>query len=228
MFILIDPETAPSLKAFLEKYGIVLGEDIVVDRLSRLFGGDYLMPVPTSYSSHAITKNFNIAPFFPVARSVSTADASGVRATWLVKTGERSWAETDIEGLKAGTATFDPDKDTEGPISLAAVSEVTISEGEREESEESKEGAIVVFGDSDFVTNARINLSGNSALFMNAVNWLAREEVLIAIPPKESKFSPVVLTASDARILFLLPVIVLPGIVLIGGVYVFVKRSRHP
>jgi len=228
VLILVDPEESPALKPFLEEYGIVLGNDIIVDRLSRLFGGDYLMPIPTSYSTHPITNNFNIAPFFPVARSVSTIEVPGVTGTWLLRTGDRSWAETDIDALKAGEAAFDAEIDMEGPVSIAAVSEIEPSVDDTEEPDESKKGAVVVFGDSDFVTNSRVNLSGNSAMFMNAINWLGREENLIAIPPKEKTFSPLVLTASQARGLFVLPVIVLPGIMLAGAVYAFVKRSRHP
>jgi ABC-type uncharacterized transport system involved in gliding motility auxiliary subunit len=228
VLFLVDPQTAPSLKPFLDKYGIVLGNDIVIDRLSRLFGGDYLMPVLTSYApDHPITRNFNVASFFAVARSVSTREAAGYHTTSLAKTGDGSWAETDLSALEKGKASFDPGKDTQGPISLAAVSEAASSDDEENKAAESGKGAVVVFGDSDFVTNAKANLSGDSQLFMNTVNWLAKEESLIAIPPKENKFQPILLTAADARMLFVLPVIVLPGLVLIGGVYVFARRSRH-
>lgn len=224
----VDPQTAPSLKPFLEKYGLVLGDDIVVDRLSRVFGGDYLMPVLTSYSQqHPITKNFNIASFFSVARSVSTRDTAGVRTTWLAKTGDGSWAETDLDALEKGTATFDSGKDTLGPISLAAVSEITSPNPDKKKPAGSENGAVVVFGDSDFITNARIHLSGDADLFMNTINWLGKEENLIAIPPKGNKFQPIMLTAAQAKMLFVLPVIVLPGLVLIGGIYVFVRRSKH-
>jgi len=228
VFFLIDPETASSLAPFLEEYGILLGDDIVIDRLSRLFGGDYLMPVPTAYSAHPITRNFNIAPFFPVVRSVSAGEAPGADTTWLVKTGDRSWAETDIAALKKGVATLDPDVDTPGPISLAAVSEIGPTAVEEAAPSDSEKAAIVVFGDSDFISNARINLSGNADLFMNVVHWLGKEEKLIAIPPKEKDTSPLVLTAAEGRMLFVLPVIVLPAIVIAGGIYAFVRRSRHP
>jgi ABC-type uncharacterized transport system involved in gliding motility auxiliary subunit len=229
ILFLIDPETAPSLKSFLEQYGIVLGDDIIVDRLSRLFGGDYLTPVLTTYSPyHPITRNFNVASFFTIARSVSTTEGPRVRTTWLARTGEGSWAESDIDTLKDGNASFDPDKDQPGPIALAAVSEIETPEDTVKESADSKQAAVVVFGDSDFATNARIMLSGNADMFVNAVNWLGEEESLIAIRPKETTFSPVILTPADARMVFFLPVIVLPGIVLLCGIYVFTRRSRHP
>ena len=229
IFFLIDPNTAPSLTPFLEGYGIALGDNVVVDRMSRLFGGDSLTPVLTTYSpQHPITRTFNVASFFAVARSVDTIEAPGIRTIWLAKTGEGSWAESDIEALKQGAASFDPEKDTPGPISLAAVAEMDIPAEEGEEEAEPKQAAIVVFGDSDFTTNTRVNLSGNSDMFMNTLNWLGQEEALIAIPPKETKSTPVILTASEARMLFLLSVIVLPGIVFSCGIYAFVRRSKHP
>ncbi len=227
VLFLVDPQTSPSLKPFLEKYGIVLGDDMVIDRMSRLFGGDYLMPVLTSYSqSHPITRNFNIASFFAVARSVTPQNKPGMQTTWLAKTGNGSWAETDLAALEAGKASFDPAKDVQGPISLAAVSELN-PPAEDTDSSGKKKGAVVVFGDSDFVSNARINLSGDADFFMNTVNWLGGEETLIAIPPKQSNFQPVMLTATDAKLLFVLPVIVLPGMMLMGAIFVFVRRSKH-
>lgn len=232
---LIDPEAAPSLKPFLEAYGITLGNDIIIDRLSRLFGGDYLMPIPTEYSSHPITNNFNISSFFPVVRSVSPGEAPGAQTSWLLRTGDRSWAETDFEALRRGEATLGPD-DTPGPISLAAVSEIGFSEpvpGQSpdqtpEQDVEESKAAVVVFGDSDFVSNARINLSGNADLFMNVMHWLGKEEKLIAIPPRKKDSAPLVLTAADARMLFVLSVIVLPAVVFAAGIFTFVRRSRHP
>lgn len=224
----LDPETADSLKPFLEECGLTLGDDIVVDRLSRLFGGDYLTPVLTTYSpNHPITTNFNIASFFPVARSVSPQEVPGFRTSWLAKTGDGSWAETDLDALKAGAVTFDAGEDTRGPVALAAVSEEQPS-GSGDEDSREKAGAVVVFGDSDFVTNGAIHLSGNANLFMNTMNWLGREEALIAIGPKERTFSPILLTPADARLAFLLPVVVLPGVVLVGALYIFIRRSRHP
>ena len=224
---LIDPETAPSLGPFLKPYGIELGDDIVIDRMSRLFGGDYLMPIPTEYSDHPITSAFNIAPFFPVVRSVSAEEAPGVRTSWLLKTGDRSWAETNIEALKRGEANLDSD-DTPGPISLAAVSEIEPPESTPDQVGDDTKAAIVVFGDSDFVSNARINLSGNADLFMNVIHWLGREETLIAIPPRKKDSAPLVLSAAEARMLFALSVVIMPAAVLLAGVYVFVRRSRRP
>ena len=47
------------------------------------------------------------------------------------------------------------------------------------------EPRVLVIGDADFIGNDLINFQGNGDLFMNMVNWVAQQENLIAIGPKE-------------------------------------------
>ena len=123
VFFMADPEVAYGLVPYLSGWGVKLENDVVVDTISRLFGGDYFMPVITEYQSHEITRNFRYATFFPYARSVEPADQKpdGVTITVLGKTSPNSWSERELEKKEV---TFDKDKDKEGPISLAIVATV--------------------------------------------------------------------------------------------------------
>ncbi len=244
LLILIDPETETGLGEFLKSCGIEVGQDIIVDKLSRLFGADYLTPIVAQYAGyHPITENFKAASFFPLARSIRVAHdvPQHVHNTELAKTGPDSWAETDLVMLKQGSASFDSQKDTMGPIPVAMVSTIQheteeakdgqtdkIVEDKAEESDDEKDvprpARIVVFGDSDFAGNAYVNLSGNRDLFMNALSWLAEEEDLIAIRPKERESQPVVLSYTQTRVIFWASVVLLPGGVLIIGVVVLRQR----
>jgi ABC-type uncharacterized transport system involved in gliding motility auxiliary subunit len=244
LLILIDPETDTGLTEFLKSCGIEVGQDIIVDKLSRLFGADYLTPIVAQYAGyHPITENFKAASFFPLARSIRVAHdvPQHVQNTELAKTGPDSWAETDLVMLKQGSASFDSQKDTMGPIPVAMVSTIQheteeakdgqtqkIVEDKAEESDDEKDvprpARIVVFGDSDFAGNAYVNLSGNRDLFMNALSWLAEEEDLIAIRPKERESQPVVLSYTQTRVIFWASVVLLPGGVLIIGVVVLRQR----
>ncbi|MGH7372017.1 MAG: hypothetical protein ACREJK_09270, partial [Candidatus Methylomirabilales bacterium] len=63
-------------------------------------------------------------------------------------------------------------------------------------------------------------------LFLNSVSWLAEEEQLIAIRPRQAKFRPLVLTAHQARVAFW-GILVLPPLAMIGTwVVVFLRRRR--
>jgi ABC-type uncharacterized transport system involved in gliding motility auxiliary subunit len=83
----------------------------------------------------------------------------------------------------------------------------------------------VVFGDSEFANNNFFTLQGNGDFFLNTVSWLAEEEDLIAIRPREGGGSgPVVLTAAQQPFIFWLPVVWLPLVVFAVGAVVFTRR----
>ena len=95
LFFLIDPaedNTYVNIASFLEKYGLLLGSDIIIDPLSRVLSGDFFMPVINSYTYNPITKDFKLATFLRIARSVSTKDDPGVNifARIVANTGEAS------------------------------------------------------------------------------------------------------------------------------------------
>src|SRR5919202_1492332 len=175
LFVMLDPETVPGLVTFVKRYGIEVGNDVVIETnpLGRLIGGDYLMPVVMTYERHAITKELgNVMTMFPVVRSVQVAKElpQGITAQGLAMTSAESWAETDLKALHEGrTASFDADSDRRGPITIAAVA--TINPGkagsagtstsssaestEQPDKEKSTHAArLVVFGESKFANNS--------------------------------------------------------------------------
>lgn len=123
VLFMIDPETAPGFTPYLLQFGVKLENDVVVDTVSRLFGGDYFMPVITEYEVHEITRNFRYATFFPYARSVELSEAKpeGISLSVLGKTSPNSWSERQLDEKQV---TFDKDKDKQGPLSLAVVATV--------------------------------------------------------------------------------------------------------
>jgi len=239
LLVLLDPEQAPALARFLEKHGIRPGQDVIVDRLSRVLGGDYLIPVVSQYESHPITKDFTLASFFPFARTMDAASSPppGVTAQVLARTGQGSWAETDRETLKQGQARFDPGKDRQGPVPVGAVATVEVKppakkaettpvEGAGPGAAASRKARIVAYGTAAFASNNYLNLSGNKDLFLNSISWLAEEEDLISIRPREAKFTPLILTARQGQAAFWVGVVVPPAVALAAGVTVGIRRRR--
>ncbi len=240
VLFMIDPETAPGMTDFLAAYGVKLGDDIVVDTVSRLLGGDYFMPVVSEYEYHEITQRFRYATFFPFARSISLVEPKPEEATLtlLAKTSPNSWAERQLTEKEVK---FDQDKDEQGPISLAVAGTwkpKTEAKQEEEPAAESppaekpedagaeteKEARFAVFGDSDFVKNRYYGLSGNGNFFLNAVNWLTEEADLISILPKTQSPRTIQLTPSQGRLLFFVSVVILPLAVLLFGLSVWLRR----
>ncbi len=83
---------------------------------------------------------------------------------------------------------------------------------------------MAVVGDSDFASNAWIKMSGNSDLFMNTVNWLAQNENLIAIRPKDPQDRRVTMTAAQQTAVFWMSLLLIPACVFGAGVYTWWRR----
>ena len=230
LLVMINPYTAVSLVHLLKDFGLIVGNNMIVDKLSRVLGGSYLMPVVVSYGTHPITRNFNMMTFYPTARSVQVMQGKkaemNFNLTVLAETGKASWGETNRKMLNEGKAQFDKGQDLPGPVPLAAVCEVT-PEGMTKlvgKLREKNRPRIVVVGDPDFVTNSYFGLSGNGIFFTNIVNWLAEEGILIAIPPKNKETQPLTLTRNQGIFSFWINVVAIPLIVVIIGLVVFIRR----
>ncbi len=81
-----------------------------------------------------------------------------------------------------------------------------------------------MFGDSDFASNRWLGISGNRDLFLNAVNWLAQQENMISIRPKDPEDRRITMTADQDRRIFWLTVFIIPGLILLAGVQTWWRR----
>ncbi len=207
--------------------------------MGRLLGTDASAPVAAKYGSHPITDRFDRLTAYPLARSVvGSSGANGRTALNLVMTSQNSWAETDIKRLTtSGAVSRDLDKgDVAGPVSLAAAVSApatdapapapvpAAADGSKPPEPSKPETRIVVFGDSDFVANGYLGIPGNKDLFLNSVNWLAQQENLISIRPRDPESRGVTLTAERARMVFYLSILIIPGLILALGVQTWWRR----
>ena len=85
---------------------------------------------------------------------------------------------------------------------------------------------MVVFGDSDFATNQYFGVQGNGDLVLNALSWLAEDEGLISIRPREPGHNPIALTESDGEWIFWLSVVLYPGLIALVGIVVVSRKGR--
>jgi ABC-type uncharacterized transport system involved in gliding motility auxiliary subunit len=246
--LLLDPHKDAGLKDFLKRYGVDLGDNIIIDKLSRVFGGSYLMPVVTEYGFHKISEGFSLMTFFPEARTVDALKESpeGVHVEVLASTSPNAWGETDFDLLNQGQASQDEKEDLPGPVSIAVISEIDTSKAGRqaEETQEGKQpdsgeqekssaepkgkGQLLVVGDSDFISNSHFELSGNGDLFLNMINFLAEEEDLITIGSRDAAGRPMLMTPGQANLFLLTVMVLMPLVVIMTGIGVYrVRRSQR-
>ncbi len=233
VLFMLDPTPSAGMAGFFEDWEVVVGEDVIVDvsPAGRLFGVDEFMPMVMSYPSHPVTEGFNMATLFPYARSIAAGGAkAGITSETILETGAQSWAET---GPLTGEVEFDPDEDRRGPISIgvavtaeaeAAPADTSVVPSETGDEGEPPKARMVVIGDSEFANNSFLNFSGDEDFFLNVISWLAEEEDLISIRPKNPEERRVNLTAKQTRIVMYLSLMVLPLSVLGVGIGVWLRR----
>jgi len=219
---MLDPQTAPSLSAFLDRYGVKVGDDVVVDPENRLFAGDYLtMTVPGLSDRHPVSVALKAPPLFSQARPIVFAGVPGARVTGieLLRSAPTSWRTPDLDVLRTGVASFTSGRDQHGPIPVGVSVLVDALRSARP-------ARLIILGDSDFANNFFIEYLGDKDLLVNAINWLAGEEELLGQRPqlRQPGVNQFFVSARHGRLAFLLGTIVQPAIVLGIGAAVFLRR----
>lgn len=218
----------PRLTALLKRYGVTAHNDVVVDKMGRMFGGDELMPIISAYEQHAITKTFRVATFFPLCRTFELAQGiQGLVLQPVARTNQGAFGETDLAGIKKGIASFNANTDYASPLVVSAVIDVDNSLFKPDASSvtNTTRAKIAIFGSVDMANNSYLNASGNKDFVLNTINYLAEDGDMIAIRPKDSSFEPIFLSKITGRLLFIIPVIFMPLLVIVIGVLVFVRRK---
>jgi ABC-type uncharacterized transport system involved in gliding motility auxiliary subunit len=214
---LVDPVPLPNLQRFASRRGIEVSLDVVRDRTNQIMGSDpFTVPVP-SFQTHPVTTGQSTPALFAVARSVEGTDGAQTIASSYAE----AWAMRDFE--RAGRPQAEPveDEDRRGPVPLVAAASWAVGT--------ESEARLLVAGDSDFAANGFLNLLGNRDLVLNAIAWSVSAEALIgdqtgsrieALRP----LSPLVLSGSQGRWIFLLTVVVQPTVLLGVGAVVALRR----
>ena len=215
--ILVDPGVDSKLDDIFQGWNINVGNNYVIDVMGQMIGAGPITAVVQDFGASPITTGFQHSMcFFPLARTVSIANksASQPQDVELLKTSERSFTVANLEKKKLE---FDPK--TAGPLSLGVSGEKT-GQGEGGQ----KTARLVVIGDSDFATNFAVIQARDGDLFYNTINWLASDESLISIRPKNPSNRRVNFTEAQQRGLFWVALIFLPGLVILSGIYIWIKR----
>ena len=210
-----DDSPDPLADYLSTKWGITLNNDIVIDTSSN----QPLYAVAASYGNSPVTEKLQgLVSFFPAARSLTIDSQAAITPVALITTTQASWGETDFSSLQAsGQVGYDAKADIAGPLVLAASVEDTTTNSR-----------IVVFGDSDFASDKFFSQYANGDMFINAVDWAAGQEKQLSLTTPQaitrSLNPPSSLTLGLIALMF---VIILPGIVIGGGIASWlVRRSR--
>jgi ABC-type uncharacterized transport system involved in gliding motility auxiliary subunit len=226
--IMVDPGPETGINAVLAPWKVHFENMVVVDTLQSL-SGDPLSPVISEWQYSQITKDLtNMLLVMPVAcpivSDIDPASATGAGAidfTALASSSARSWAESDTESPQAQ---YDEGSDILGPLTLVASIEAP-SSAPSPEGITPPNTRIVLIGDSDLAVNDVLSQIPNGEyLVTNAINWLAEEESLIAIGPKNDTQQSIRLSMVQEGAVCFGTLILIPAVIVVVGVVVWLKR----
>jgi ABC-type uncharacterized transport system involved in gliding motility auxiliary subunit len=216
--LLIDPGlvSIPDVNALLEPWQVRFDGRPIVDAWKSL-SDDPLTPVIDRFEFHQITKDLsNLLIALPLATPIELSPNASMLPShrMLAMTSDGSWAETDPD---LAQAQYDEGVDLSGPLIVVATVESAPAEGTR----------LALIGDSDLARNDVLQQIPNGQyLILNAINWLAEEESLIAIGPKTRVPQTIRLSKIQEGVMCLGTLFLIPAAIAASGLVVWARRRQ--
>ena len=206
-----------ALAGLLQSWGITLDKDLILDLnpIGQLAGLGPQVALVTHYERHAIVNELKgSATGFPLVRSLDVKSTDKTTVEKLFGSSESSLATS-----KLNSPEVDPNdpKNKKGPLTIAA-------SGSYRTGRENSEGRFVVVGSSAWAANSFISFNGNRDLAMNVMNWLASDEDLISIRPKDHDDRRITMTRGQLNWVGITSLGLLPLGIVITGVSVWWRR----
>jgi len=207
---LVDPYGS-ALSPLAEDLSLGLPEATVKDETGEMLGiEDPGMVLIFDYGDDSVTREMEAVTLFP---HVTMVDASGVD-DWdrqpILSTSRDAWL-ADHDGQRLGSGRFH--------LGMLMTREV-------QEDEMAREQRVAVVGSTAFLSNAFIGNGANLELGQRLFNWVSADPVTLSVPVRSAPdrqldLSPMAYTAIG--VFFLL---VLPGLFLATGLWVWWRRRR--
>jgi ABC-type uncharacterized transport system involved in gliding motility auxiliary subunit len=237
LLAMIDPARSPEsyptrLVAMLAKYGIEISEGPVVDYDSYAASRNAFVPLVQSFSPyHEITENLqNLGGNIPMDQACAVKQfenmPSGLTGMELLRTSQNSWTLSMSDFLRAASAgTLQTPPSSEWASQSLGVAVWKSPSATSKEDAARKFPRIVVFGDSDFLTNTNLgNLQAMLGYF--TVGWLTKRADMASVPKRILPETPMILSPSQRNLVNVIAIYALPFSILLSGLAYTTARRR--
>jgi ABC-type uncharacterized transport system involved in gliding motility auxiliary subunit len=205
------------LTNLLQTWGVTLDKNLILDLnpIGQLAGLGPQVALVTSYESQPIVNGMKgTATGFPLSRSIQIKNGDKTTVQKLFDSSTTSLATTNLN-----SPAIDPNdpKNKKGPMTIAAAG--TYNTGKQD-----SQGRFVIVGSSSWAANSFIKFNGNSDLALNTIDWLASDEDLISIRPKQEEDRRITMTNAQLSLVRITSQFLLPLVVVFAGVSVWWRR----
>lgn len=213
----------PRLAGALEKIGVVMNQNVVIDPLDHYSTDPEVVAIPV-YERHPITRNIALT-FFPGVRSLTVLPPpAGVTSVPLFLSSPQSYAREvrEVEQRRPGHESPTPGGSPSAPGRRPLA--VAVEGAWPGASAAPRPFRLVVVGDGDFASNSFLPYMANSDLALAMVRWAVHEDQAPAVPIRMPVPPLVLLTKSQMQRIFLLIEVLLPLSVIAVGTLVWWRR----
>ena len=216
-------EDMPNFDAILENYGVQRTEGVVFEGDNQHYAMQmpyYLVPTINSTDASSETASAGYYVLAPYAQGIKQLDdvRDTVKIESILTTSDQAYSKTDLNSKTIEKE----DGDVEGPFDLG----VSITES----LDDDKETQIVYYSTSNLMdsqTNQMVS-GGNEKLIMESLKWMTdtEESASVSIPSKSLEVSYLTITDYDAAFWKICTIALIPGIFLVIGFVVWIKRRK--
>ena len=231
LIVLLEPDAPPSILQFLSIWGILPDTGYIRDLPGSVEG------VPHTLKLDRYNQGASPEIIFPQGQPLQTVFMPGATGLDLLDDGARVLlplaASSENSYLIEDPERTDPitggeNADVQGPfypvVLARAASPVGVPLPSTQPSD-AEISSMIVFGDSDFLTNANYGRGSGADLFHNSANYLLGDYSLVSIRPKAFTFREFNLDRNERKFVRVSSWTLLPGILaLMAGLVWWVRR----
>lgn len=219
-FTFLQP-TSPMTTYLWDNWGVRAQNDIVYDPGSYVDSAYNLLTAkaashPIMAKDQAGTAQLQALIYSARSWELASADQKPQNVTLipLIGTSDKAFGATDIASVQHTPDTYQRSaKDIAGPLTMAVAGQNT-----------KNNSRLVVIGDSQWAQNTVDQQYGNALLWSNMMNWLTEYDQKTTVSPTVKPL-PLITTTDTLNAIVVITMVVLPGIVLIMGAFVWRDRA---
>lgn len=212
----------PNLDAYFEEWGVAYENQMVYDT-ERCYAGYNAYIFPNLVTVEGITDNLDKQGYVivPGARSVDVLwQNDNWRGTQVLMTSSNSAYAKDLSNESSGyEQTAD---DATGPFNIGVLAY------QNKMHNLNSTYSYALFLNAGFVSDSTLGNQSflNKSYFLSVLNFISDDSETVSIESKDLTSANLTVPGSAKRVLYYLLIFVIPGVCLLGGVFVWVRR-RH-
>lgn len=212
----------PNLDAYFEEWGVAYENQMVYDT-ERCYAGYNAYILPNLTTVERLTDNLDSRSYaiIPGARSIDVLwEQDNWRGTQVLMTSSDSAYAKDLTNESTGYEQTDADES--GPFNIGVLAY------QNQVHNLNSTYSYVMFLNAGFVSDSTLGSESflNKDYFLSALNFMSDDAESVVIASKDLTSANLVVPGSAKSTLYYLLIFIIPGVCLIGGVCVWVRR-RH-